>query len=173
MIDAAKALVLVFVVAILQTTVFSSVDILGGTPDTVLVLIVCIGLLRGPIVGALCGFLAGLVADVATLDILGVTSLLLVIAGYWIGRYGAALGRERRSSPYLPVVAATVLYAIGALVLRAILGESPSARLILVDSLFPDIALNLIVAFPIFALCRRLFRPPLQRDRAAEVELLG
>ena len=173
MIELVKAVVLVLVVAVLQTTVFSTVNILGGVPDVVLVVLVCVALLRGPVSGALCGFVAGLVADVATLDTLGVTSLLLVLVGYWVGRYGETLARERRPRPYLAVVAATVLYAIAALGLRAVLGESPSARLVLVDSLFPGIALNLIVTLPAFAVCRRLLRPLPARDRGGEVELVG
>lgn len=174
MIDLGKAAVLVFVVAVLQTTVFSTVDILGGVPDVTLVVLVCIALLRGSVLGALSGFLAGLVADVATLDTLGVTSLLLVLVGYWVGRYGETLARERRPRPYLAVAAATVVYAIAALALRAILGESPSARLVLVDSLFPGLALNLIVAAPVFGVCARLFRPaPQARERGQEVGLLG
>lgn len=159
MIDGIKALVLVFLVAVLQTTVFSDIDVLGGTPDVVLVVLVCVALLRGPVTGALCGFLAGVVADVATLDTLGVTSLLLVLVGYWAGRYGESLARDRRPGPYLAVVSATVLYAIGALALRAILGQSPSARVVLVDSLFPTIALNIVVALPAYGVARRLLRP--------------
>ena len=176
MIELVKAVVLVLVVAVLQTTVFSTVNILGGVPDVVLVVLVCVALLRGPVSGALCGFVAGLVADVATLDTLGVTSLLLVLVGYWVGRYGETLAGERWPRPYLAVVAATVLYAIAALGLRAVLGESPSARLVLVDSLFPGIALNLIVTLPAFAVCRRLLRPltpPPARARGGEVELVG
>lgn len=159
MIDGVKALVLVFLVAVLQVTVFSDVEILGGTPDVVLVVLVCVSLLRGPVAGALCGFVAGLVADVATLSTLGVTSLLLVLVGYWAGRYGESLARDRRPGPYLAAVAATVLYAIAALALRAVLGQSPSARIVLVDNLVPTIALNIVVAMPAYGLARRLLRP--------------
>lgn len=164
MIQAAKALAVVFVVAVLQVTVFSSVEILGGTPDAVLVALVCLALLRGPLVGAVCGFLAGLVADVATLQTLGASSLLLVLLGYWVGRYGETAARDRAPRPYLAVVAATVLLAIGALALRAILGQSPSARVVLVDSLFPSIALNVIVAWPVWWVLRRVVRAQAPRQ---------
>ena len=99
-------------------------------------------------VGALSGFVAGLVIDVSNLDTLGVTSLLLVLAGYWAGRYGETVQRDRRPGPYLAVVAATVVYAIAGLGLRSILGEAPSPRVVLVDNLFPTVALDVIVAFP-------------------------
>lgn len=186
MIEAGKAAVLVFLVAVLQTTVFSSVELLGAVPDVMLVVLVAVALLRGPVVGACCGFLAGLVADVATLEPLGVTSLLLVLVGYWVGRYGDSVARDRRPRPYLPVVAATVAYAVAALALHAVLGDAPSARVVLVDSLFPGILLNVVVAFPAFAVCRRIvrLRPPAERAGAtagagggqgsrAEGELIG
>src|SRR4029079_11207074 len=54
--DSAKSAALVFVAAILQAAVFSSVQILNGTPDLLLVTIICVALLRGPVVGALVGF---------------------------------------------------------------------------------------------------------------------
>ena len=81
-----KVGLLMFLAAILQVTIFSEIDILGGYPDVVLLTLVAIALLRGSIYGAACGFFAGLLVDTATLSTLGVTSLLLTIAGYWIGQ---------------------------------------------------------------------------------------
>src|SRR5205085_12671892 len=92
--DAGKSAALVFVAAILQAAVFSSVQILNGTPDLLLVTIICVALLRGPVVGAAVGFWGGLLLDTANLATLGVTSLLLTIAGYWTGRYGETTGRD-------------------------------------------------------------------------------
>ena len=92
--DATKVAALVFVVALVQVSLLSSVEILGGTPDLVLVTLVAIALLRGSIFGACAGFAAGLLVDTANLGTLGVTSLLLTLAGYWIGRYGETTGRR-------------------------------------------------------------------------------
>ena len=47
------------------------------------------------------------------------------------------------------------------------------ARLVLVDALFPSILLNLVLTAPVYALCRRLLRPPEWSDLATEVRLLG
>ena len=97
-----------FVVAILQVSAFSSVGIGGGGPDVLLVTLVSIALLRGAVTGAVAGFAAGLIVDVATLGTLGVTSLLLTLAGYWAGRYGETTGRSRAHAPLVATVAATV-----------------------------------------------------------------
>ena len=170
--DAPKVIALVFFGAILQVSVFSTVHLLGGTPDLVLLTLAAVALLRGSIYGAAAGFGAGLVVDTANLETLGVTSLLLTLAGYWIGRYGEAVGRDRTHAPFLAVPVVTFLYAFGALALHFLLGEPAPARAVLVDSLFPTIFLNLVLTWPVYALCRRLL-PPAPSERAREVRLLG
>ena len=84
--DIAKGAAVLFVAAIFQVTLLSQIDVFYGAPDLVLVTLVAVALLRGTIFGAAAGFGAGLVVDTATLQTLGVTSLLLTIAGYWIGQ---------------------------------------------------------------------------------------
>ena len=71
LVEPAKVGVLIFVAAILQVTLFSSAQILGGTPDVVLLTLVAIALLRGSVYGASAGFAAGLLVDTANLGTLG------------------------------------------------------------------------------------------------------
>jgi len=71
------------------------------------------------------------------------------------------------------VAVVTVLYATGALVLHFMLGEPAPARLVLLDALVPTVALNLLLTVPVYALMRRLLRPPDWTERAQEVRLLG
>src|SRR5438045_9631659 len=110
--DAAKAGAVLFFAAIVQVTLLSQIDVFHGAPDLVLVTLVGVALLRGTIFGAAAGFGAGLVVDTATLQTLGVTSLLLTIAGYWIGRYGGTTGRDRTPAPLVPVAVVTTLYSL-------------------------------------------------------------
>jgi rod shape-determining protein MreD len=170
--DAAKAAALLFVVVVLQVSVLSSLELLDGRPDLVLVTVVAVALLRGPVFGAAGGFAAGLLLDTATLGTLGVSSLLLTLAGYWTGRFGESTARDRGHAPFLSIAAVTVLFAAASLVLHFMLGSRPSARLVLVDALPPTILLNLLLTAPVYALCRRLLRPP-ERVALGEVRLLG
>jgi rod shape-determining protein MreD len=173
MVVAVKAAVVVFAAAILQVSVFSSVSILRGTPDVLLVTLVSVALLRGSIVGASAGFWGGLLVDTANLGMLGVTSLLLTLVGYWAGRYGDTTGRDRSRAPFLAVAAVTVLYAFGALFLHFVLGDPAPARVVLVDTLFQTIGLNLLVTWPVFVVVRRLLPPAERPERVQGVELLG
>lgn len=172
--DALKAAVLVFAAAIAQVSIFSGVTVLGGTPDVLLVTLVCVALLRGSIYGAVAGFGAGLVVDTATLETLGVTSLLLTLAGYWIGRYGETTGRDRGHAPFLSIAVITVLYSAGALALNFLLQEPAPARHVLYETFFQGIGLNLLVTVPVYALARRALRPePVRLPQGQEVRLLG
>jgi rod shape-determining protein MreD len=171
--DAAKAGAAIFVAAIVQVTICSRIDILGGTPNLLLVTLLSIALLRGTIYGAVCGFWAGLLVDTANLGTLGVTSLLLTVAGYWIGRYGETTGRDRTHAPFLSVGVVTVLYSFGAMIVHYMLGDPVSARVVLLDSLPPTLLLNLLLTVPVHALVRRLLPQVAPLDRAREVSLLG
>jgi rod shape-determining protein MreD len=169
--DALKAAVVLFVAALLQLSVLTDYPPFR-TGSIVLVVLLSIALLRGSIFGALAGFGAGLLLDTATLGTLGVTSLLLTVAGFWIGRYGETTARDRFHAPYLSVAVVTVLFAFGQLVLQFMLGEPAPAGLVLHD-LPLGLLLNLVLTLPVYALVRRLFPPPELGDRVREVRLLG
>jgi rod shape-determining protein MreD len=173
LLEPAKVALLVFVASILQVTLFSSVEILGGTPDVVLLTLMAIALLRGSIYGASAGFAAGLIVDTANLATLGVTSLLLTIAGYWIGRYGETTGRDRAHAPYVSVAVATILVQFGALFLHYMLGDTVSARVVLLDALPAKVLLNLLLTLPVYMVVRRALALGRTQERVTEVQLLG
>ena len=169
--DVLKAAALLLAAVVVQSSVVAPLEVAGGSPDLLLVTLVSVALLRGAIFGAAAGFAAGLLLDTATLARLGETSLLLTVAGYWIGRYGETTGRDRSHAPLLSVAVVTVLYAVGALALHVVLGDAVEGRLVLVDGLVAGVLLNLLLTVPVYALVRRVL------GRAewspAEVRLLG
>ena len=170
--DGVKAAVVLFVAAVAQVSIFSQLHVFGAVPDLLLVSLVAIALLRGSVVGAVGGFFAGLLVDTATLGTLGLTSLVLTLVGYWIGRYGETTGRDRAHAPFLSVAVVTVLYQLGLLVVHFVLGESAPAGAV-AQSLLPAIVLNLILTAPVYALVRRLLRAGDRDELTAEVQLLG
>ena len=191
--DAAKVALLAFVAALAQVTVFASIELLGGSPDILLVTLVAIALLRGAITGAAAGFAAGLLVDTANLETLGLTSLVLCVAGYWTGRYAETSGRaasrtnERAPqalaavppsrnlgahAPLMAVLVVTVLYSVAAYALHFVLGDDVSARLVLADALVPATLWNLLLTVPVFAVVRRMLPLPVVSDRTREVNLV-
>lgn len=170
--DGVKIAVLLFVAAVAQVSVFSQIDVFGAAPDLLLVTLVAVSLLRGSVAGAVGGFFAGLIVDTAALGTLGLTSLVLTLAGFWIGRYGETTGRDRAHAPYLSIAVVTVLYQVGLLVVHFVLGENAPAGA-LFASLLPAVILNLVVTGPVYAVVRRMLRPQAPAVLSAEVQLLG
>ena len=171
--EGAVVAAIVFVAALLQVTLFASMDVAGGVADVLLLSLLSIALLRGPVVGAAAGFFGGLLVDVLTLDTLGVTALLYSLAGYWAGRYGETTGRDRAHAPLLAVLVATIAIAFAGYGLHFLLGEELSARRALFETLLPTLVLNLAVARPVFTLCRAALGRSAVNDRVTEVKLLG
>ncbi|HEX4526077.1 MAG TPA: rod shape-determining protein MreD [Gaiellaceae bacterium] len=169
--DALKAALVLFVAALLQLAVLTEYRPFRSA-SIVLVALLSIALLRGSVFGAVAGFMTGLLLDTATLGTLGFTSLLLTVAGFWIGRYGETTARDRFHAPYLSVAVVTVLYAFGEVVLQFVLGEPAPAGLV-ANGLPLALLVNLLLTLPIYTLIRRLFPPLELGDRVREVRLLG
>jgi rod shape-determining protein MreD len=172
MIDAVKAAVVLFVAVVVQASILGGYSPLGGPADLLLVVVLSLALLRGAVFGAVAGFGAGLLLDVANLSTLGFTSLLLTIAGFWIVRYGETTARDRFHAPYGSVLVVTVLYAFCALALRFVLGERVPAHAVL-TGLPAGVLWNLILTWPIYGVIRRLFPPVDAVDRTYDVRLLA
>jgi rod shape-determining protein MreD len=172
LLDPLKAGILLFVAVIVQVSVLPPYSPFGGSADIVLVTLLSIALLRGSVFGAIAGFGTGLMLDTAYLGTLGFNSLLLTLAGFWIGRYGETTARDRFHAPFTSVAVVTVAFAFGSLALRFVLGENAPAGPV-VDGLPAAIVLNLLLTFPVYTLVRRLLPPADISDRIREVRLLG
>lgn len=170
---ALRATLVVFVAAMLQVVIVSSLVVGGGAPDVLLLVVVSLGLLRGAVAGAVLGFIGGLVVDVVTLDTLGITSLVLTLAGFWAGRYGETTGRDRRYAPVIAVGSITLLAGLFGFLLHYLLGEEIVARHALVTALLPAFALNLALALPVHALVRSTVGEDVRTEIPRDVEILG
>ena len=155
--DSIKAGALMLFAALVQVSLASTIEVAEGHPDVVLVLVIGIALLRGPVFGAVVGFWAGLVLDIASLETLGLTSLLLTLAGYFAGRLGDVTTKSSAHPSLVAVGLGTIGFGIGSAVLHFMLGSTIPAGEFFVGVLLPSLALNLLLAYPLYGLCRRIF----------------
>ncbi|HUZ80713.1 MAG TPA: rod shape-determining protein MreD [Gaiellaceae bacterium] len=169
--DGVKAALVLFVASLLQLSVLTEYRPFRAG-SIVVVALLSVALLRGSVFGAVAGFMTGLLLDTATLGTLGITSLLLTVAGFWIGRYGETTARDRFHAPYVSVAVVTVLYAFGQVALQFVLGQPAPAGLV-ANAIPLALLVNLLVTLPVYTLIRRLFPPLELGDRVREVRLLG
>ncbi len=163
---------LLFVAAMVQAVMVPPHVLSGGAPDLLLLVVISLGLLRGSTAGAGYGFAGGLLFDLLTLGTLGVTALVLTLAGFWAGRYSETTVRKTRLAPVLAAGVITILAALFAFVLHYLLGEDVVARYVLVTVLVPTLVANVVLAFPVHLLVRAIVHDREVSERAQKVEVL-
>jgi rod shape-determining protein MreD len=164
---------LVCAAVVLQTVVFRHVAIGGVVPDLVLVLVVVAAIDRGPEFGALLGFGAGLLVDLAPPadHVAGRWALALVVVGYLAGR----VRQDARSSTLAGVIVVgaaafigTSLYALsGALVGDGASGVDETLQVV-VTSVLWDVMLAPVLV-PLLLSALDALRPP--GDRADSLQV--
>jgi rod shape-determining protein MreD len=149
---------------ILQLTTVSQVAIFGVPADLSPLLVAAIGLLCGSIAGATFGFGVGLFMDTLLAQTLGVTSLVLLAAGYAAGRLRELRDPAHALVPVAVGAAATATATIGFSVLQFLLGVDAPVSFLLVRQILMTIVLNTLLAMPVYLTCRRVLGPFLPDD---------
>ncbi|WP_031070453.1 rod shape-determining protein MreD [Streptomyces sp. NRRL S-118] len=162
---------LVVVALVLQVSILARLQLPGAVPDLLLLVVLALALVYGHVSGALIGFGAGLLADLAPPadHAAGTYALVLCVIGYLAGLTKPENGQLRSATgPMVMVVAAavasTLLYAgVGALV-----GDTAARHVGLVSLLISAVIYDILLApftVPlIMALARRAENDPLAEN---------
>lgn len=153
--------IILLVAVILQASFFAFLRILGANPDLMPVVITAIGLMGGAVIGAVCGFAAGVLLDSILLQTLGVSSLVLLSVGYLAGRYREAFEIQGRRAPALLAAGLTLLATAGFTALQLMLGVETSVSLLLIREIIVKALLAFLLAFPVYAAVRFALGPAL------------
>lgn len=149
-----KVFVLMVLAVILQTTISPYVTVLGAQPDTALVVIITLAMMRGPVWGAAAGFAMGFLLDVALVQTMGISSFLYTLAGYFSGRYAEGVDLNSWLPPMVTVFLATFVVQILNAVIMFLLGVEASVNFVMLRIVLPSAVINALLAMPIFVVCR-------------------
>ncbi|WP_320773248.1 rod shape-determining protein MreD [Streptomyces sp. CRN 30] len=166
---------LVVVATVLQVSVLARLQLPGAVPDLVLLTVLGLALVYGHVGGALVGFGAGLLSDLAPPadHAAGRYALVLCVVGYLVGLVKPDNGRLKSATGSLAVVAAaaigtTLLYAgVGALVGDTAARHVGLPGLVFTAALY-DLLLAPFVVPGIMALARRADNDPLDEANSAK-----
>jgi rod shape-determining protein MreD len=151
-------------VVLVQVAAVSQVQIFGTNADLLPLVVAAIGLLCGSLTGAIFGFLAGLFADTALVQTMGLSSLVYTIAGYAAGRLRELRDPQAAVIPMLVGAMATAIATGGFGLMNFLLGIDAPVSFLLLRQILATILLNAIIALPVHALVRRLLLPVLPED---------
>ena len=154
-----------FTALLLQRSALPLLDLPGGAPLPMVVLVVAFALVKGPFPGSVIGFCAGLVADLAPPSIHGVgrEAFVYCFIGYVCGMVAGEIDRSALA-PVAVVAVATAAAIVGNAVVAAPFGGAHTSLRSLV-TLLPAVVLYDVLLAPfivpaIAVLIRRLDPEP-------------
>lgn len=158
-------LALLTVAAVLvQVSLISQLTVLGAAADIIPLVVAAIALYTGCIPGAVMGFFIGLALDLAVGDRVGTASLVLVPAGFAVGRYQEV----REPNPALISVrvgAAVTLFYLAALsAVNFMVQPGISISPLTIRDMVVTVVCNIVLAGPVFWAVHSFLRPVLAFD---------
>lgn len=153
-----------FFAVVVQTAAISQVTVFGVSADVSPLVVASVGLLAGSLPGAVFGFAVGLFVDVALVQTLGVTSLLLIAIGYWSGRLRELRDPAHGLVPLAVGAAATGFATVGFALMQFLLGVRAPVSWLLLREVVVTILIGSLLALPIYALVRRIVQGSLPQD---------
>jgi rod shape-determining protein MreD len=152
--DVARLVVVLVIGVLLQTTVAPFIRILGANPDFALILVVCVGLLRGAEWGAGFGFVTGAFVSLVLFEPLGVSSFIFVLLGYLAGRYAETADLSSSFAPIFSVFTASLLGQILFALVQFLLARQVPFGFVVFNVIVPSVILDTLLAAPVYLLTR-------------------
>jgi rod shape-determining protein MreD len=149
------ALLLVIAVA-LQILLTSRVTVLGVTADVFLIFTVIVSISRGSMEGAIFGFLAGIVADMASMQLPGLHSLVYVLMGYFVGMVMLRLGTANPWGVLILAGGASFFAQFVYGLAQYVMGPRPGFFAVVGAQMLPEAVLDGLVTVPVYVLLVRL-----------------
>ena len=152
--ELARFAVLLLVATLLQTLIAPNLRILGANPDFMLIVVASVGLLRGAEAGALFGFAGGVLVAVALFQPLGIAAFVLVVIGFFSGRYAETADLSSGFAPLVTVFVGSLLAGVLDVVVQFLLGRQVPLGFVVVRVIFPSVILDTLLAAPVYVAAR-------------------
>lgn len=153
--------VLALAAVLLEVDAVSQMPLFGVYADLTPLVAMSVGLMCGSVPGALVGFGMGLYLDLDLDMMLGLSSLVLCLVGYWSGRLGELRAPQGPLVPIAMGAAATAAAEVGYSVGQFLLGNNGPVSFLLLRTILTTILVNALIAAPVHALARRWLSPVL------------
>lgn len=155
-----KILLLILLNIVLQSTLFSRVNVFGAVPNLTLPFVVCLAMIFGSNTGGYAGLAIGLFEDIIFSNILGVRALIYFIIGYWIGANNFSFNRGDIKTGFIYVALSTVLYFVTSSVMYYFLGQKIDFVSYLAGPIFLEVIFNCALYYPTLKLFKKIFIIP-------------
>lgn len=151
---------------ILQSTIFPYVAIIGVVPNTALLIVMSISLLKGKYYGSFIGLAMGLLQDIVFSSVIGINGFIYFFAGYLIGMIENKLSRDNMFIPILFSIIGTIYYNFAYYTFMFFLSKDIPFLSFTRNIIIIEIMYNIVLAIPIYKLFSKIFvEPKIKFDR--------
>ena len=152
--EVARLVVVLLVAVLLQTAVAPNLRLLGANPDFALIAVACVALIKGSEVGAVFGFLTGMITAIALMEPFGLAAFVFVLIGFFAGRYAETADLPAGLAPLLTAFVATLAANLMFALAQFLLGRQVPLGFFLGRVLVPSLVFNTLLAAPVYLLVR-------------------
>ncbi|CCQ98390.1 conserved membrane hypothetical protein [[Clostridium] ultunense Esp] len=103
-------LLIIIINFILQSTILHYFNIFDVVPNTSLVIIIVIALLRGKKTASIAGLIAGLLQDIIFSPVIGINGFIYFFVGYFVGMAENKLSKDNILIPFIMTLISTICY---------------------------------------------------------------
>lgn len=162
--------VVLLTAAVLQTSLFPSLTLLGFRPDLLMLIVLSVALRDGPLAGVRVGAAAGLLTDLLVIQApIGLSMLVFTAIGYGVGLIRPYLAPGSITAPLVLAFTTGALGTAGYGLLTSLLGDDRVTAALLIQASLAVGLYNTLLAPIVLRLMRRLTdRFPVGRALAAE-----
>ena len=135
---------------VLQSTVINAIQIRGIVPNTAIIVIVSMALLRGSTEGAVTGLIAGLLQDIFFGVSLGYYALWGMLLGFWVGKINKGFYRENYVIPIFICSISTFAYESFIYLTGVLFSGNTNYLYFFVNLIIPETVYNAILTILIY-----------------------
>jgi len=140
----------IWVLFILQSTVFSNINIGGVVPNLLIIITACWGFMEGDLAGLLVGFFCGMLMDIFCGSFMGFYALLYMYLGYLNGKFCNLFYPEDVKLPLVLITTTDLLYGLGCYIFLFLLRGRFDFGYYIGHVIFPEIITTMIITLAVY-----------------------
>lgn len=153
--------ILILVCFLLQSTVFKAFNVNGIIPNVLVILTASCGFMQGERTGMFVGFVCGLLIDLFSFDVIGLSALLFMFLGYLNGKFHNTFYLEDIKLPLILLTCSDLFYSLFTYVCHFLLRSRFDFGFYFLNIILPELAYTVLISiliYPIILLTEFLYR---------------
>lgn len=142
---------LIFVCFLLQSSVFTRLDLGGITPNLLIVLTASFGFMRGEKEGLLIGFICGLLMDIFFAEYMGIYALIYMYIGFFNGKFKKIFYPDDIKLPITLIIFSDLVYGLVCYLSFLLRGKFHFVYYLL-HIILPEIVYTIIITIALYPL---------------------